>query len=107
MNTHPPSTAIDRIAVAYFDRRRRWIIGLLLGVNLVLITRELAGVVASFIQHEDWTSVASYALRNGWLVGSYVAILFSRRRWLDLTAAMSVIAFYLFNYIALPLTAPT
>lgn len=34
-----------------------------------------------------------------WLLGSYVVLLFSRRRWLDIAATISVLVFYLFLYV--------
>lgn len=77
----------------YFDRRRIWIIGLLLVANLLLIVVVLSTTVSG----DDLTA---YALRCAWLISSYAVLLLSRRRWLDIAAASSVIVFYAFTYVA-------
>ena len=77
---------------AYFDLRRTWIIGLLLVANLLLVV-----VVLSVMSNRD--ALIAYALRCAWLIGSYAVLLMSRRRWIDIAAASSVIAFYAFTYI--------
>ena len=79
---------------AYFDHRRTWIVGLLLVANVLLIILTLSITLGS---HED---LISYALRSCWLIGSYIVLLFSRRRLLDIIASLSVIVFYVFTYIS-------
>lgn len=82
---------------SYFDHRRRWIVGLFLVANLLVIATELPSVQA-MIAAKRWDAVTWYYSRNTWLLGSYVLLLFSRRRWLDIAAATSVLIFYVFAY---------
>lgn len=75
----------------YFDGRRRWIVGLMLLANLL--------VEAIALQHPERTIGAGgtgnylrLALTLLWLFGSYLMLLFSRRRWLQvLPSNMAVV----------------
>lgn len=87
---------------SYFDRRRPWIVGLLLAANLLLMITEISAMVQG-IRPSDPTTVTAYVLRNSWLFASYGALLFSRRRWLDYAAADSVLIFYFVGYVVQPL----
>ena len=60
-----------------------------------------APTVVSLMAEGRWQPLVSYGFRNCWLLGSYLILLLSRRRWLDIAAAGSVILFYTFNYIIL------
>ena len=88
---------------AYFDHRRAWIIGLLLTANLLIISTIMMTSVPERIRDEDWSGLTFHIARSAWLIASYVVLLFSRKRWLDIAAAASVIAFYIFNYVVRPL----
>ncbi|MCW2763796.1 MAG: hypothetical protein JWR85_3997 [Marmoricola sp.] len=82
---------------SYFDRRRPWIVGLLLAANLLLMITEITAMIQGH-RPSDPATVTAYALRNLWLFTSYAALLFSRRRWLDYAAAASVLVFYFVSY---------
>jgi hypothetical protein len=86
----------------YFDRRRPWIVGLLLAANLLLMITEVTAMVQGH-RPSDPATLTNYVLRNVWLFASYVLLLLSRRRWLDYAAAVSVLAFYFVSYVARPL----
>ena len=80
---------------AYFDRRRRWIVGAMLLANVL--------VEAIALQHTERTIGAGdngdyvrLALTLTWLFGSYLILMFSRRRWLQILAVCSILAFYLY-----------
>lgn len=83
----------------YFDRRRAWIVGLFLLANLLLIGVELFTRIPLHVADGDWARIARYVGINLWLIGSYVVLLLSRKRWLDIGAALSVIALYLLVYL--------
>jgi hypothetical protein len=87
---------------SYFDRRRPWIVGLLLSANLLLMITEITAMVQG-IRPSDPATVTAYALRNFWLFASYGALLLSRRRWLDFSAAASVLTFYFVSYVVGPM----
>lgn len=80
----------------YFDRRRQWIAGLFLTANALIISVDF---VASNIAQASSLDLLLWLLRQAWLLGSYAALLFSRRRWLDILAAISVLAFYCYLYV--------
>jgi hypothetical protein len=82
----------------YFDRRRPWILGLLLTANLLLMITEITAMVQGH-RPSDPATLTNYALRNLWLFASYAVLLLSRRRWLDYAAASSVLTFYFVSYI--------
>lgn len=82
----------------YFDRRRAWIVGLLLAANLLLMITEITAMVQGH-RPSDATALTYYLLRNSWLLASYALLLLSRRRWLDYAAAGSVLTFYFASYI--------
>ncbi|HTU13054.1 MAG TPA: hypothetical protein VMG08_19350 [Allosphingosinicella sp.] len=83
---------------SYFDRRRPWIVGLLLAANLLLMVTEITAMIQGH-RPSDMTALTYYALRNLWLLASYAVLLFSRRRWLDYAAAGSALTFYFVSYI--------
>lgn len=83
---------------SYFDRRRPWIVGLLLAANLLLMITEVTAMVQGH-RASDPATLTAYVLRNSWLLASYVVLLLSRRRWLDYAAAGSVLTFYFVSYI--------
>ncbi|HEX8300739.1 hypothetical protein [Sphingomonas sp.] len=86
---------------SYFDRRRPWIVGLLLAANLLLMITEITAMVQGH-RASDPAELTAYALRNFWLFASYAMLLLSRRRWLDHAAAASVLTFYFVSYIVRP-----
>jgi hypothetical protein len=79
----------------YFDHRRRWIIGLFLTANPLLMGVDFVAHVAE----RSSLDLLGLVARQTWLLGSYVLLLFSRRRWLDIAAAISVLVFYFFLYV--------
>jgi hypothetical protein len=82
----------------HFDQRRTWIVGLFIAANLLVILTEIPGLI-ELVRGGKWAPLASYGLRNAWLMGGYAVLLFSRRRWLDIAAALAVVLFYVFNYV--------
>jgi hypothetical protein len=83
----------------YFDHRRRWIIGLFLTANPLIMGVDF---VANDIAESSSLDMLGWVARQVWLLGSYVVMLLSRKRWLDIAAAISVIVFYVFLYVARP-----
>ncbi len=86
----------------YFDRRRRWIVGLMLAANIL--------VEAIALQHPERTigagGNANYVrlgLTLVWLFGSYLILLLSHRRWLQVLSVVSLTAFYLYIFAFLQL----
>ena len=81
----------------YFARRRNWIVGLLIGANLLIISLEVTRLNRTMTggpQANLWSFLAG----NIWLLSSYLVLLLSRRRWLSVVAAVSVLAFYVYFY---------
>lgn len=85
----------------YFDHRRRWIIGLFLVANPLLMGVDF--VTNNYIAAGASLDLLGWVARQAWLLSSYVVLLVSRRRWLDIAAAISVILFHFFLYVARPL----
>jgi hypothetical protein len=88
---------------AYFDRRQRWIVGLMLAANVL--------VEAIALQHPERTIGAGgdgnylrLAVTLVWLIGSYLILLLSRRRLLQILAIISLLGFYLYIFAFLQLT---
>jgi hypothetical protein len=86
----------------YFDRRQRWIVGLMLAANIL--------VEAIALQHPERTIGAGgdgnyvrLALTLAWLFGSYLILLLSRRRWLQVLSVLSLMSFYLYIFVFLQL----
>lgn len=88
---------------AYFDKRQRWIVGSMLTANLL--------VEAIALQHPERTIGAGgegdylrLAMTLTWLFGFYLVLMFTKRRWLQVVAIASLIAFYLYIFAFLQLT---
>lgn len=81
----------------YFNRRRFWIVGLLIAANLLIISLEVTRLdrtIAGGREGDLW----GFLQGNLWLLGSYLVLLISRIRWLSVGAAMSILAFYIYYY---------
>lgn len=84
---------------AYFDARRGWIVGLLLGVNLLIIATTTPWHLLSELGGPRTTQILVFMVAYPvWLIGGYLTLLLSRRRWLDIAAALALIAFYPTTY---------
>jgi hypothetical protein len=80
---------------AYFDRRKRWIVGLLLGINLLIIVTTTPAAVLRAVFALPWTpAIAGFVLCNLWLLGAYTVLLLARRRVLEIAAAALALLFY-------------
>jgi hypothetical protein len=89
---------------AYFDRRKRWIVGLLLAVNLLIIAATTPPNLLSATLAGDWTRrEVTFVLANGWLIGFYLLLLLARRRWLEVLAIAALLSFYPVAYTSLDL----
>lgn len=83
----------------YFDRRKRWIVGLLLGANIFIIaTTTPAALSSAILTASIGRSELVFILINVWLIGGYAVLLLARRRWLEIAAALAIFLFYPVTY---------
>lgn len=87
---------------SYFDRRQRWIIGSMLLANIL--------VEAIALQHPERTIGAGtqgnwlrLAFTLVWIFGSYLVLMFSRRRWLQILCVCLIVANYAYVFVFLEL----
>ena len=73
----------------YFFARRRWIVGLLITANLLHAVTELP-----FLAQASGHQLLHYVLANAYLIGAYVTLLVTRRRWLSIAAGAAVLLFF-------------
>ena len=86
----------------YFDRRKRWIVGLLLAVNLFIVVATTPAALASAIVRGAIAQrEAIFILINIWLIGGYIVLLLARRRRVEVAAAIAIFLFYPVTYSGL------
>lgn len=81
----------------YFEQRRRWIVGLLIAANLLIISLEITRLERTITggrEGDPWGFLAG----NIWLLASYIVLLLSRKQWLSVVAGLSVLSFYSYYY---------
>lgn len=81
----------------YFYARRRWSVGLLLAVNLLIIAYELP-LVRDLLASGRTANALRYAVVNALLLAMVVTMLLARARWLVATAMVGVCLFFLYFY---------
>ena len=86
----------------YFDSRKRWIVGLLLGANCFIIATTTpvaltSAILSGVIDHRE----RIFLLINVWLIGGYLILLLARRRWLEIAASVAIFLFYPITYSGL------
>ncbi len=86
----------------YFDRRKRWIVGLLLGVNLFIVaTTTPAALASAIVRGAIGQREVIFILINIWLIGGYIILLLARRRRGEVVAAIAIFLFYPVTYSGL------
>lgn len=86
----------------YFDQRQRWIVGLLLLANVLIEVIALQNPERTIGAGEQ-QNYLRLVFTLAWMFGSYLLLMFSRFRWLQIAAVISLMAFYLylFGYLQL------
>lgn len=83
----------------YYQRRKRWIVGLLLAVNALISFSFLpAGVLGNLVTLQWDASVRGLLIASVWLLGGYCVLLFARRPWLEIAAMAALLVFYALTY---------
>lgn len=86
----------------YFDKRKRWIIALLLGANCFIIaTTTPASLSSAIFGGSIGEREIIFVVINVWLIGGYLVLLLARQRWLEIAAAAGIFLFYPATYSGL------
>ena len=84
---------------AYFDARKRWIVGLLLAVNSLIIATTTPWHLVTDLGGPRTPQLVVFLFGYPlWLIGGYTLLLLARPRWLEIASAIVLIAFYPLSY---------
>jgi len=85
----------------YYFARRKWLVGLLIVVNLLIISLEVPRLQRTIESGNG--NLASYVFENIAFMGSYTVAFFASRRWLQIGALVSVLSLFAYFYGYSPL----
>jgi hypothetical protein len=85
----------------YFRATRKWSLGLLLAVNLLIIGYEFPLIQKLAVAGKEW-NVAWYVFINAGLLAMLATALFARPRWVIATALTGISLFFVYFYSGLP-----
>jgi fucose 4-O-acetylase-like acetyltransferase len=85
----------------YYVARRKWLMGLVIVVNLLIISLEVPRLERTIASGNG--SLVSYVFENIAFMGSYTLALLASRRWLQIAALVSVLALFAYFYGYSPL----
>lgn len=83
----------------YYEARKRWIVGLLLGVNAFISFSFVPDALLQDLAALRWSaSVRGLFIASVWLLGAYLVLLVARRVWLEVAAIAVLLVFYALTY---------